>query len=562
MKNPTDSLFSIPIIPTFPKKGEHMWKNFKIRTRLFIGFAVLLVLFVIIAGFSILEMRSLAYLTSKLYDHPLAVNNAIREANTHIIKMHRSMKDVTLARDDDQLSAAIQAVNESEQAVYEKLAISKKKFLGEKELIDKLTLKFAGWKNVRDEVINLIREGKREEAAAITKGKGAQYVISLEKEMKYFIDFTSTKADEFLNNAKAQEQNSYFYFIGISILAIITAFFIAYSITNSITRPLTQAVNVANHLAKNDISIDVEKADTKDETGTLLRSMKEMLNSLRSQIRELTEGVNVLAGSAGEISAAAAQFASSFTEIASSINETVTSMKEVKQTSELSSDKAKYVADSSRDVVEVSRDGEKSVNETMIAMKSIQEQMVFIAESIVNLSEQIQFIGDIITVVDDIAEQSRLLAVNASIEAVKAGEQGKGFSVVAGEIKNLAQQSKESTRQVRSILTEIQKAAGNSVMVTEKGNKTVDSGAKQARQTGEAIRTLGQNLVEYSQAAAQIEATARQQLAGIDQVFSAMEGINSAISQNAEGARQLESAARNLEELGNTLKVIIQNYKI
>jgi methyl-accepting chemotaxis protein len=539
-----------------------MLKNIKIRTRLLFGFSVLLLFLGIIGGFAIVKLNSLAGLTTRLYNHPLAVSNAVLDADTHIIKMHRGMKDVALSRDEDQLQAAIKAVNAGEKEVYKELEIVKSQFLGDTTLVDEITRNFAGWKDIRDEVIDLIKDKKSDEAAAITKGKGARYVENLEKEMNYFIDFAGNMAAKFYTEARKDARNAYIVMGAIALLAIVIAVFIAFSITNSITQPLNQAVSVAEHLAGSDISIDIADDLSQDETGMLVRSMKDMVHNLRRQIREIKEGVDVLAGSATEISATTSQYASSFSQIASSISETVSSMKEVKQTSELSSDKARYVAESSRNVVQVSQDGEKAVNETVSSMNSIQEQMVSIAESIVGLSEQTQSIGNIITVVDDIAEQSRLLAVNASIEAVKAGEHGKGFSVVAGEIKSLAQQSKQSTNQVRGILSEIQKATSNSVMVTEKGNKTVDGGVKQAIQTGDAIQVLARSIAESSQAATQIEATARQQLAGIGQIFSAMETINDAITQNAEGARQLESSARNLEDLGTRLKTIVDGYKI
>lgn len=539
-----------------------MLKNFKIRTRLFIGFGVLLLFLGIIAGFAIVQMNSLADLTNELYDHPLTVSNAVRNVDIHIVKIQRSMKDLIMAQNDDQLNAAAKDVDENEKKVHQSLDTIMTQFLGDKKQIEDFREEFKKWKPIQEREIDLLKQGKRDEAVAITKGEAARFVAGLEEDTAKLTAFAGQKASEFLSNAKNSARTAYFVMGLITFLGILFAVIIALYITNSITRPLTRAVTVAEKLAANDISVRVEDISSKDETGKLLSAMKNMVDQLRRQILEITEGVNVLAGAASEISTTTTQFASSFTEIASSISETVTSIKEVKQTSELSSEKAKDVSDNSRNVVQVSRDGEKAVNETITAMNSIQEQMASIAESIVGLSEKNQSIGEIIAVVEDISEQSRLLAVNASIEAVKAGEHGKGFSVVAGEIKELAQQSKQSTNQVRGILTDIQKATSNSVMVTEKGNKTVDSGVKQALQTGEAIQMLGQSVVESSQAATQIEATARQQLAGIDQVFSAMENINTAIKQNIEGARQLESAAQNLEELGKKLKIIVQDYKI
>jgi methyl-accepting chemotaxis protein len=539
-----------------------MIKNIKIRTRLFIGFGMVFVFLIVTGFFSLQKMRVLFKLNSDIYNHPLAVSKVIHETHDYIIKIQRSMNDLIMAQNSEQIDTAAAEVDLNETEVYKQLDIITEKFLGDKKQVEEFRKEFALWKSIREEEISLIRQGKRDEASAITKGKSARFVADMEKNMSKLVDLATSKALQLLNNAKEIEKGSYALLALIATLAILFSLFITLLITNSITRPMTRAVTVAKSLAANDISIEVEDTKTTDETGTLLRAMKEMLDNLRKQIREITEGVNVLADSTSEISTTTTQFASSFNEIASSISQTVTSIRELKQTSELSIEKARFVSDGSLNVIQVSRDGEKAVGETITAMNSIQEQMISIAESIVGLSEKTQSIGEIISVVEDIAEQSRLLAVNASIEAVKAGEHGKGFSVVAGEIKDLAQQSRQATKQARGILTDIQKATGNSVMVTEKGSKTVDSGVRQAHQTGEAIQTLGQSIIESSRAATQIEATARQQLAGIGQVFSAMETINIAIKQNAGGAEQLQKAAQNLDELSGKLKSIIKDYKL
>lgn len=539
-----------------------MWKNVKIRTRLFIGFGILLILFILLGWFSIRELRHVSAITEEIHDYPFLVSNAAREINSYLLKMQSGMRDAILSSNNAQFDKAVQLINENEQLVLKKSDILMERFKGNKEQVEQFIVDFNGWKPIRAITLKLAGEGKKTEAAVSVAKKGSPYVALLIKELDNIINLAEKRTNQLMANARTYERNATITTIFTTLAAVIIAFFIAYTLTISIIRPLKLAVNVADHLAMNDISIKVEKTGAPDETGQLLRSMKDMLDNLHKQIQDVMSGVDVLADSAAQISTATTQFASSFNEIAASISETVTSMKQVKQTSELSSEKAKYVSDSARNVVHVSQNGEKAVNETITAMNGIREQMTSIAESIMGLSEQTQFIGEIITVVDDIAGQSRLLAVNASIEAVKAGEQGKGFSVVASEIKNLALQSRESTNQVRTILTDIQKATGNSVMITERANKTVENGAKQATKTGEAIQDLKQSVQEASQASMQIEATVRQQMAGIEQVFSAMEDINAAIIQNTQSVSQLETAIRNLEEFGQKLKTIVKNYKL
>ena len=172
-------------------------------------------------------------------------------------------------------------------------------------------------------------------------------------------------------------------------------------------------------------------------------------------------------------------------------NETTTTAEEVKQAATVSTQKVRRVTEITQNAVQVSQNGESLVNETINGINNIREQMEYIAETIVKLSEHNQAVGEIIASVDDLAEQSNLLSVNASIEATKAGEQGKGFLVVAHEIKSLAEQSRQATKQVRTILNEIQKATTASVLATEKGSKSVEAVVKQSGGTGDSIKEIG-----------------------------------------------------------------------
>jgi methyl-accepting chemotaxis protein len=186
-------------------------------------------------------------------------------------------------------------------------------------------------------------------------------------------------------------------------------------------------------------------------------------------------------------------------------------------------------------------------------MTSVQKQVESIGESILALAEQAQAIGEIITAVNDLAEQTNLLALNAAVEAARAGEAGRGFSVVANEIKSLADQSKRSTVQVRQILGDIQRATSSAVITTEQGTKQVGAAAKQIAAAGDTIRSLADAANDVAQIAAQIVASAGQQSIGMDQIRQAVHNIQDATQQNLSASRQSEQAAQDLTKLGNRL---------
>ncbi|MEJ0000258.1 MAG: CHASE3 domain-containing protein [Verrucomicrobiota bacterium] len=389
--------------------------------------------------------------------------------------------------------------------------------------------------------------------------------------------------------------------VASTLVAAILLALVGFAITRDIAVPLNEISGVAERITRGDLAVTVTANGRSDEVGALTRSFARMSHSLqemagtakqiaagdlrvrvrpqsgddvlgnafaamvdnlRQSTTQLSEGVNVLASSASEILASTTQVAAGAAETGTAIAQTTSTIEEVKQTAQVSSQKARLVADSAQKVAQVAIGGRKAVDASIEGMRRIQGQMESIAESVVKLSEQSQAIGEIIASVGDLAEQSNLLAVNAAIEAAKAGDQGRGFGVVAQEIKSLADQSKQATAQVRAILGDIQKATTAAVLATEQGSKAVDAGMRQSAEAGESIRTLSESITEAAQAATQIAASSQQQLVGTDQVAMAMENIKQASVQNMAGTRQAETAAHNLHDLGQKLKQLVTIYKI
>ncbi|MBI1937036.1 MAG: PAS domain S-box protein [Ignavibacteriales bacterium] len=291
-----------------------------------------------------------------------------------------------------------------------------------------------------------------------------------------------------------------------------------------------------------------------------ITTRKKSEENLLNLLREIQKAVKLLSSSTNEILSSTAQIAAGAADEAAAISETTSTVEEIKQTAHIASLKAKNVADSAQRAAQVSQRGKKSVEESIERMYHIRQQMETITESILRLSEQSKAISEIIATVNDLADQSNLLAVNASIEAAKAGEQGKGFAVVAQEVKSLAEQSKQATAQVRTILSDVQRAMSSAVLATEQGSKAVEAGVKQSAEAGNAISVLADNIVEASQAATQIAASSHQQLAGMDQIAQAIVNIRQASVQNVNGTRQAEDAAKNLHELGMKLKNLVDQY--
>lgn len=278
--------------------------------------------------------------------------------------------------------------------------------------------------------------------------------------------------------------------------------------------------------------------------------------------REIKEGVSVVGTSTSEIQTTVAEISTGAAETATAISETTTTVEEIRQTTMVAGSKAKNLLASSQKASEVGEQGLESSQLMLDAMEKIDLQMKNIHNTITKLSDQNRSIGEITSTVADIADQSNLLAVNAAIEAAKAGEHGRGFSVVAQEIRNLAEQSKKSTAQVKEILNEIQKSVSQAVEVINQGTVTVEEGSRIVAEDRAVVELLIDNINEAVEAAVQISSSSQQQMAGMDQIVPAMENIKQASEQNVAGISQTQDAANSLDDLGQNLRKIIERYRI
>ncbi len=292
--------------------------------------------------------------------------------------------------------------------------------------------------------------------------------------------------------------------------------------------------------------------------GEQLNRTTENLQRMGLRIREVVEGITA---AATEILAATTQQIASATEQDAAVTQTMATVDEVLATVNQTAQRAQAVSDTARQSVEVSRQGEQSVAASAGGMQTIRERVNDIAETILSLSERSQQIGEIIETVNDIADQSKLLALNASIEAARAGEEGRGFAVVALEVRQLAEQSRQATARVRAILQEIERATNTAVMVTEEGIKGADAGAGLVSRAGQAITTLSQTIEEAAQSAIQIAASTQQQTNGINQLASAMLAIKQASTQAAASTRQAEQSAQDLNSMARRLAEVVQGFR-
>jgi methyl-accepting chemotaxis protein len=539
--------------------------NLTTRTKLSSAFGVMLALLITVSTLAYHNLDRLKDTQLKLFQDDLQIAYNLMTLRNNINRERVVLLSLAVATRDEQPALLQQLEQESASitSITAKLAGQKTVDRAFEQRFEKLMAALAELAKTRDlEVLPALRSANRDQARAAILGPLQQKFQVLRAIADELGEQQFDHAHTLMRESEAFVERAQVALVVANIVAALIGLALVLWLGRIIATPLREATEVAKQIADGDLTVTVPTSGGKDEVGQLLSALRSMVDAWKQQVKETNAGIVTLSSAASEILAGTMQSAAGATETAAAVSETTATVEEVKQTALLASQKARMVSDAAQKATQTADTGRRAIEGGIEGMESVQEQMESIAETIVRLSERSQAIAEIIASVSGLAEQSNLLAVNAAIEAAKAGEQGKGFSVVAQEVKDLAEQSRQATKQVRLILSDIQSAISTAVMTTEQGSRTVAGGVEQANEAGNAIRVLADSIADAAQAAAQIAASSQQQLAGMDQVALAMENIKQVSTENAAGSKQSEASAQNLHELGQKLRQMSERFKL
>jgi methyl-accepting chemotaxis protein len=542
-----------------------MFADLSTRAKLICGFGLLVAAMALTSAMSYQNLAEQRASQQQLFNDDLAIALKMVELRNAINRERVALLSVLVG--DAAVQAGFSRQLDAEQATIRTLLadLATRKDSDGSFAADfaRLTAAHHEYLSVRDnDVLRAARAGQRAAAAEAATGKLQNKFEQLKAVADQISAQQMEQARQRMRDGAALVERAGANLLLANVAAVLLACGMAFWLNRAIATPLRAATVAAMRIATGDLRVDVPAGTSRDEVGQLLKALGDMVQSWRTVAGETSRGVSTLTAAAGEILASTAQAAASTAETAAAVSETTATVEEVKQTSLLSSEKSRAVSESAQQAARTASQGRRALEDSMQGMQTIQEKMEAIASTVVRLSERSHAIGEITASVAGLAEQSNLLAVNAAIEAAKAGEHGRGFAVVAQEVKSLAEQSRQATRQVRELLGEIQKSVGAAVMITEQGAKTVAQGVEQTTQAGHAIRELAESMAEAAQAAVQIAVSSQQQLAGMDQVALAMENIQQASTENAAGSRQAEASAQNLHALGQSLRQTVDRFQL
>ena len=294
----------------------------------------------------------------------------------------------------------------------------------------------------------------------------------------------------------------------------------------------------------------------------LATSFNSMADSLRGAIRQVSDTSSLLTSAANELLATSESISSGADSVASQAQTVATAGEEMAATSNDIANNCQSAAAGALDASTSASDGSVVVDKTVQAMGQIARRVKETADTVARLGQRSDQIGQIVGTIEDIADQTNLLALNAAIEAARAGEQGRGFAVVADEVRALAERTTRATKEISDMIRSIQAETRSAVTVMEEGVHEVAQGTDEAAKSGVALQTIMELVNNVSMQISQVATAAEEQTATTNEISQNMLQITDVVQQTAQGAKQSEAAAAELSKLAADLEALVHRFKL
>ncbi|MES9925363.1 MAG: methyl-accepting chemotaxis protein [Candidatus Thiodiazotropha endolucinida] len=469
---------------------------------------------------------------SSMHDHPVSVHleqidHNIKEIDKHWAEFMNSHLDA----EEKRLAALFQA----ELVKFEKEAIEK--------------------------IEEGIRTGHYHEAESLVLSVVNPVMKEMKETIESLVNLQEEEAAAFFTES-GENYHSMITWVVISLaIGAIISLVLAYHTITTITQGVNQIELKAKQLSEGDLGARVEYSN-KDELGRIASAFNKMADKFHDTINEVKDSVSQLASAAEETSTVTTQTTQGISQQLTETSQVATAMNEMSATVQEVARNAVDAAEAAREADNTFHQGKQVIDKVIDAIGELAKEVEQAAGVIQQLESESMNIGSVLDVIKSIAEQTNLLALNAAIEAARAGEQGRGFAVVADEVRTLAGRTQESTQEIEEMISKLQSGANNAVKVMAEGKEMTQVGVEQAAAAGEALQTINTAVEQISNMNTQIASAAEEQSSVTEEINRSIVSINEVAEQSAAGAQQTSQASDDLAKLAEQLKGLVGRFKV
>ncbi|WP_152208685.1 HAMP domain-containing methyl-accepting chemotaxis protein [Marinobacter changyiensis] len=517
--------------------------NLAIGEKLAVSFAILLILLAIVSVVGVFSLSD--------YNRGVLIVKHANDTEIALLEAERAEKNFTITQNPKYIQRALKYLGEAKAAVT--------------PLID---MQQAGSEDRQqaEQILDGVRSFEELLKRYETSISGrADIVRSLVDQMAAVAGSTIDSMEDLKQGELTELQEVYDLAVAEIITMAVIAFLIAtvlgWLLTRSITRPIKEAVDIANKVASGDLTVNVQ-SQRGDEFGQLLAAFATMITNLRELISEIETGASSIASSSEELSTVTDQTSKGVAEQQSQTDQVATAMNEMVATVNDVAKSAEAAFEAANQASEKSSNGEKAVRETLDLVADLNKQSANVMEQLNGLQTQTNNIATVLDVIKSVADQTNLLALNAAIEAARAGEHGRGFSVVADEVRSLAQRTQSSAAEIETLISNLVNSAETSVASMETGNKLAEQTLERARLAGTVIQEMAQGVEEIRQYNSQIATAAEEQSSVAEEINQNITLIRDVGDQSAASTEQVSSASQELARLAEGLNTQVARFKV
>ncbi|WP_456026920.1 methyl-accepting chemotaxis protein [Pseudomonas capeferrum] len=538
-------------------------RNLNIAPRAFLGFAFIALLVVILGVFAVnrmtqirqssldmgtIQLPSMKFLGNmtenvlrlRILSFRILINRepaALEEAKTRVAVLVDKVKQA-------QRAYAVMPAGPEEAALYKAFAATLDNYFA-----------------AQAEMMSLSQQNKVEEMRSLINTRIKDGTDLMGEQLNKLIAINSADADQAGRDAEGSYQQAVSGIIIVSVVAALMTVLLAWLLTRSIVAPLRKAVQVAETIASGNLTTLVEDAG-KDEPARLLGALSAMQTNLRQTIQHIAGSATQLASAAEELSAVTEEASRGLQQQNNEIDQAATAVKEMTAAVEEVARNAVSTSEASSQSNQAAREGRDRVVETVGAIQTMTQDVQTTSVMIEGLATQGRDIGKVLDVIRAIAEQTNLLALNAAIEAARAGEAGRGFAVVADEVRALAHRTAQSTQEIEKMVAGIQTGTGEAVQSMQQSNQRTQSTLEMARAAGVALEQITQSISLINERNLVIASASEEQAQVSREVDRNLINIRDLATQSAAGANQTSAASHELSRLAVDLNAMVARFVI